>query len=551
MTKPLRCAIYTRKSSDEGLEQDFNSLHAQREACEAFIKSQRHEGWQLVKTAYDDGGISGGTMQRLALQRLLEDIRDRQVDIIVVYKVDRLTRSLADFARMVELFDGHGVSFVSVTQQFNTTSSMGRLTLNVLLSFAQFEREVTGERIRDKIKASKAKGIFMGGRVPLGYRVEDRRLFIQEDEAKTVLHIFERYLALGCVSKLKKELEQNNIRGRAANAIDGSGKAAVFSRGALYDLLRNPVYIGQIKHKDQCHLGQHKPLLKQALWDAVQAQMDSNRNRPKTSSAPPRKTEPSVLIGKISNETGEPLSPTHTVKSGRRYRYYICRGLRAQAGDTGWRLPGKRFEDLVAKAVRHILTDSIALSLALQAASIPATSYGAMIAAIKHRLTETSDERLLKQVVDRVQLESGSMRLTLDLQSLVDQQSEPNRPLLVERLVPIEMKRRGVEMRLVLRSNANVTANVDPILVKVVAKAHVWFDDLASGAVTNIKELAAREGVSPSYVGDILKLAFLSPRMVEQIIAGQQPAELVADHLIRAHALPLDWNAQEQLLGFA
>jgi site-specific DNA recombinase len=452
---------------------------------------------------------------------------------------------------MVELFDAQGVSFVSVTQQFNTTSSMGRLTLNVLLSFAQFEREVTGERIRDKIRASKAKGIFMGGRVALGYRVDDRKLYIQDDEAKTVRHIFERYLALGCVSKLKKELEQHNIRGRAANAIDGSGKAAVFSRGALYDLLRNPVYIGQIKHRDKCHLGQHKPLLKRDLWDAVQAQMDSNRNKPKTSSVLPRKTEASVLMGKISDETGEGLSPTHTVKSGRRYCYYICRGLRTQAGDTGWRLPGKRFEDLVAKAVRHILTDSVALSLALQAADIPATSYGAIIAAIKHRLTEASDERLLKQVVDRVQLESGNMRLTLDLQSLLAQHSEPNRPLMIERLVPIEIKRRGVEMRLVLRSNANVTANVDPILVKVIAKAHVWFEDLASGAVTNIKELATREGVSPSYVGDLIKLAALSPRIVEQIIAGQQPAELAADHLIRAHALPLDWDAQEQLLGFA
>lgn len=218
---------------------------------------------------------------------------------------------------------------------------------------------------------------------------------------------------------------------------------------------------------------------------------------------------------------------------------------------TGWRLPGKRFEDLVAKTVRNILIDSVALSLALQASGIPATSYGAMIAAIKHRLTETSDERLLKDVVDHVRLENGSMRLRLDLQSLVAQQVEPSRPLMIERLVPIEMKRRGVEMRLNLRSNANGSANVDPILVKVIAKAHVWFDDLASGAVTNIKELAAREGVSPSYIGDLLKLAFLSPRMVEQIIAGQQPAALVADHLIRAHALPLDWDAQEQLLGFA
>jgi site-specific DNA recombinase len=550
MTKALRCAIYTRKSSEEGLEQDFNSLHAQREACEAFIKSQRHEGWQLVKTAYDDGGISGGTMQRPALQRLLEDIRNRQVDIIVVYKVDRLTRSLADFARMVELFDGHGVSFVSVTQQFNTTSSMGRLTLNVLLSFAQFEREVTGERIRDKIKASKAKGIFMGGRVPLGYRVEDRKLHIDEAEAKTVRHIFERYLALGCVSKLKKELEASNIRGRSANARNGATEAATFSRGALYDLLRNPVYIGQIRHKGQCHLGQHKPLLKRDLWDAVKAQLDCNWNAPKALSSFERKTGASVLLGKIVDETGDRLTPSHTVKLGRRYRYYISQRLTAEAGDTGWRLPGKRFEDLAAKACRELLNDSVALSLALQAAGVPSTSYGALIATIRHHAVEISDERLLKGVVEQVQLQSGSMKLTLNLESLVDRQTETGQSLMVERTVPIEMKRRGVEMRLVLRSQSIVGASVDPVLVKAIARGHAWFEDLATGAATNIKELAAREGVSPSYVGDLLKLAFLSPRIVEQIIAGQQPAELVADHLIRAHDLPLDWNEQERLLGF-
>ncbi|WP_443749366.1 recombinase family protein [Asticcacaulis solisilvae] len=550
MTKALRCAIYTRKSSEEGLEQDFNSLHAQREACEAFIKSQRHEGWELVEAAYDDGGISGGTMQRPALQRLLDDIRNREVDIIVVYKVDRLTRSLADFARMVELFDAQGVSFVSVTQQFNTTSSMGRLTLNVLLSFAQFEREVTGERIRDKIKASKAKGIFMGGRVPLGYRVEDRKLNIVEDEAKTVRHIYERYLALGCVPDLKRELDRHNIRGRAANAVDGSGKAARFSRGALHDLLRNPAYVGMIRHKDTCHQGQHEPILTRELWNAVQAQLDANRNGPKMPTAP-RKTEPAALIGKVVDEAGERLTPTHTIKKGRRYRYYISQRLTRQGGDTGWRLPGKRFEDLVSKAVRQIFSDSVALSLALQAAGVPATAFGTMIAAIKHRMTEVSDEHLLTQVVKQIQLESASMRLTLDLSSMIDQQGQADQPLLIERLVPIDMKRRGVEMRLVLRSHNNITANVDPILVKIIAKAHTWFEDLATGSVANIKELAAREGVSPSYVGDLLKLAFLSPRVVEQIVAGQQPANLVADHLIRAHALPFDWDAQEQLLGFA
>src|ERR1700724_925947 len=265
-----RCAIYTRKSSEEGLEQDFNSLHAQREACEAFIKNQAGEGWRLVKTAYDDGGLSGGTMERPALQRLLSDINQGLIDVVVVYKVDRLTRALADFAKMVEVFDAHGVSFVAVTQQFNTTTSMGRLTLNVLLSFAQFEREVTGERIRDKIAASKRKGMWMGGVVPLGYEVRERQLVINEAEATTVRHIFTRYCELGSVRLLKEELDRNGARSKvrvSQAGVESGGQA--FSQGALYTLLRNPIYVGEIRHKGVCHPGQHALIVDRAMWDKV------------------------------------------------------------------------------------------------------------------------------------------------------------------------------------------------------------------------------------------------------------------------------------------
>jgi len=265
-----RCAIYTRKSSEEGLEQDFNSLHAQREACEAFIKSQTGEGWRLIKTAYDDGGLSGGTMERPALQHLLEDIRRRLVDVVVVYKVDRLTRSLADFAKMVEVFDAHGVSFVAVTQQFNTTTSMGRLTLNVLLSFAQFEREVTGERIRDKIAASKRKGMWMGGVPPLGYDVRDRKLTVNAAEADTVRLIFRRYLALGCVSRLRADLDQNGVRSK--QRILTSGRAlggCVFGRGALYHLLRNRIYRGEVVHRGIAYPGEHEAIVDEELWNAA------------------------------------------------------------------------------------------------------------------------------------------------------------------------------------------------------------------------------------------------------------------------------------------
>jgi len=269
-----RCAIYTRKSSDEGLEQEFNSLQAQCEACEAYIRSQRHEGWALARTRYDDGGFSGGHMERPALQRLLADIQEGRIDIIVVYKVDRLTRSLADFARLVEIFDTQGVSFVSVTQQFSTTSSMGRLTLNVLLSFAQFEREVTGERIRDKIAASKKKGMWMGGNVPLGYDASERTLIVNPVEAETVRCIFALYREFGCVRRVKEEADRLGLstkRSTTASGIERGGKP--FSRGHLYRLLSNPIYIGRIAHKGQLYPGQHPALIDAETWIAVRDQL--------------------------------------------------------------------------------------------------------------------------------------------------------------------------------------------------------------------------------------------------------------------------------------
>src|SRR5271170_7795159 len=287
MTARVRCAVYTRKSSEEGLEQSFNSLQAQREACESYVASQRHEGWHGIKTHYDDGGFSGGTMDRPALRRLLDDIASGKIDTVVVYKVDRLTRSLADFAKIVEAFDRQGISFVSVTQQFNTTTSMGRLTLNVLLSFAQFEREVTGERIRDKIAASKRKGMWMGGVVPLGYELQDRNLVVHRTDADAVKQIFELYLKLGCVSRLKEHLEQQGMHSK--KRISRTGRAsggAVYSRGALYGMLQNRIYLGEITHKGASYPGQHEAIIDRGLWDEVQAQFKANlqaeRKRPRT-----------------------------------------------------------------------------------------------------------------------------------------------------------------------------------------------------------------------------------------------------------------------------
>src|SRR3989440_5926874 len=315
-----RCAIYTRKSSEEGLEQEFNSLAAQREACEAYIRSQQHEGWLLARTRYDDGGFSGGNLERPAAQRLLADIRAGRIDIVVVYKVDRLTRSLADFARLVEIFDAQGVSFVSVTQQFNTTSSMGRLTLNVLLSFAQFEREVTGERIRDKIAASKKKGMWMGGNVPLGYDASERTLIVNPPEAETVRRIFALYRELGCVRRVKEEADRlwlSTKRSTTANGIERGGRS--FSRGHIYDLLSNPIYIGEIAHKGQLYPGQHAALIDTETWTAVRDQLAANASDHRRKAAA---AEPSLLAGVLVDARGERLTPSPAGKKSPRYRHY-------------------------------------------------------------------------------------------------------------------------------------------------------------------------------------------------------------------------------------
>jgi DNA invertase Pin-like site-specific DNA recombinase len=329
----LRCAVYTRKSSEHGLEQDFNSLDAQREAAEAYIKSQAHEGWKLIKTHYADGGLSGGTLQRPALQSLLGDIQARKIDVVVVYKVDRLTRSLADFAKLVELFEAHGVSFVSVTQQFNTTTSMGRLTLNVLLSFAQFEREIAGERIRDKFAASRRKGMWMGGTIPLGYDVRDRKLIVNEAEADTVRLIFQRYLALGCVSRLRVDLDRQGVRSK--QRILTSGRVlggASFGRGALYHLLRNRIYRGEVLHKGIAYPGEHEAIVNEELWNAVQARLSGNLTRRRQS-----RLETGVLLGGlIFDDRGNRMSPTYTVRRGNRYRYYISQA-QLRGGEAGSR----------------------------------------------------------------------------------------------------------------------------------------------------------------------------------------------------------------------
>src|SRR5450631_1264537 len=378
--KKTRCAIYTRKSSEEGLEQAFNSLDAQREACTAFIASQKHEGWTVLPTLYDDGGFSGGTMQRPALKRLIADIEAGQIDVIVVYKVDRLTRALSDFAKLVDVFDRRGVSFVSITQQFNTTTSMGRLTLNVLLSFAQFEREVTGERIRDKVAASKKKGMWMGGMPPLGYDVKNRKLVVNEDEARIVVDIYRRYPALKSVHALRDDLADAGIKSKRRMRPDGTAYGGqTLSRGALYLILQNRLYRGEIPHKGNAYPGEHPAIVDKPLWDDVQAVLAANRVERATGA---RASHPSLLTGMVFDEAGGRLTPTHAVKKGTRYRYYVSTALitgatRSQSG--GRRIPAGDLETLVMDRLRAFFASPTAILDAIDAEADGGSGCGRLI----------------------------------------------------------------------------------------------------------------------------------------------------------------------------
>ena len=554
---PIRhCAIYTRKSTEEGLEQDFNSLHAQREACEAFIKSQAGEGWKLIKTAYDDGGYSGGTIERPALQRLLADIRAGLIDVVVVYKVDRLTRSLADFAKMVELFDAQRVSFVAVTQQFNTTTSMGRLTLNVLLSFAQFEREVIGERIRDKIAASKRKGMWVGGVPPLGYDIRERKLVVNQGQAQTVRQIFERYVELGSVRLLKRDLDQRGIVSGIKVSKNGKQRGGKpFSRGALYHLLSNPIYLGEIRHKNERHPGQHEAIVSRELWERVQERLRTRAVR----QGEGRKTEAprSPLAGKLFDEKGEPLYVQGAAKGHRRYRYYVSRKLvrsGPEDAEHGWRLSAPEVERSVSAAARQILADRDAIAQAVEESGSDAHRLPAVLKSAQawsERLrTKREAAAALADLIERTDLSRDGIRVTLKvpIPPAEEQKGAPPRHIVLTRFVPMQMKRRGVEMRMVLEGDATAV-RVDLPLLKAVARARRWSQDLIAGRVQSVSEIARREELDRRSVHRLLRLGFLSPRIVEAIAEGRQPPDLTVIGLSRRVDLPLLWRAQEQALG--
>jgi len=560
----VRCAIYTRKSSEEGLEQQFNSLQAQREACEAFITSQRHEGWVCLRAGYDDGGFSGATMGRPALQRLLADLTAGRVDIVVVYKIDRLTRSLADFAKIVEILDARTASFVSVTQQFNTTTSMGRLTLNVLLSFAQFEREVIGERIRDKIAASKKKGMWMGGVPPLGYRVQDRKLVIVDSEAELVRAIFRRYAELGSVRLLKAELEAQGRKSKSWTSAAGrviGGKP--FSRGALYLMLRNRTYRGEIVHQGQSHPGEHPPVIDPPLWDAVQMRLAVNTTERNSTT---RTQQPSLLAGMLFDAEGNRMTPSYADKQGTRYRYYVSRPLIIQdrcESATALRIPAGEIEHLVTSRVRQWLLDPGGI---YQSTRLPDPSAQrrliARAAEIGKSWTElpgTRQRAFLTTLIDRIDVGADQMDIHLRptrLAALLDVAATPLPSVSDEESqtlsVPIRLRRAGREITMRIDgTDPFATAKPDARLVKLLIRARRFNAALVGSDGVPFAALAKREGVSPSYFTRLVRLSYLAPDITEAILDGRQPPDLTADKLLAHSRLPLGWHEQKAVLGFA
>ena len=561
----IRCAIYTRKSSEEGLEQAFNSLDAQREACESFVKSQKHEGWTVLPAMYDDGGLSGGTLERPALKRLLADIEARRIDTVVVYKVDRLTRSLGDFAKIVEVFDCHQVSFVSVTQQFNTTTSMGRLTLNMLLSFAQFEREVTGERIRDKIAASKKKGMWMGGVPPLGYDARDRSLVINEAEAETVRHIYRRYAALGSVRALRAELAHDGIRSKVR--VDRYGRQTggkPTSRGALYLLLQNQLYRGRITHKDQHYPGQHDAIVDEDLWDIVQAKLAANRIDRDIGTG---SDQPSLLMGLLYDDTGARMSPSHSTKKGRRYRYYVSKGLIRGNGQTkahGLRVPAGDLEAIVCERLRQFLGDEAAVydglrKMGLNSACRQEAVAGAVrLAAGWSALSPATKRTVLMALVQRIDLNRDAVEIAVrpgqipDL-SLEEDERAPSLPTdlgdesLLTLTVPARLRRVGMETRLLIEGDDKARAP-DRSLVRLIAQAHRFREMVLRGDGKRIADLAAEAGVGDSYFSRILRLGFLAPDLTAMILRGDHPITLTANQLSMNTHPALDWNEQRKTM---
>ena len=516
-----RCAIYTRKSTEEGLEQAFNSLDAQREACAAYILSQAHEGWELVNEHYDDGGWSGGNMARPALQQLLTDVAAGKVDVIVVYKVDRLTRSLADFARIVEALDKAGASFVSVTQAFNTTTSMGRLTLNVLLSFAQFEREVTSERIRDKVAASKRKGMWMGGPVPLGYRLDNRKLLIDEHDAETVRLIFRRYLELRSVGALADELAATGIQTKLRHYANGRSVGGVcFSRGPLALLLQNPIFIGKVQHRGDLFDGEHEAIIELDVWEQVQQSLAANRREWLHGD---RARSPSLLTGLIKDQDGRPMTPVFTSRGNCQHRYYVTRLKPGEDKKTAWRVPAGDIDRAVLECTSKFLIQRAAEELDSEDRAFPTNLA---------QLSVPEQRKILLEAKVRVHLSASGITVSAGNDS--EQIS-----------LRARYARRGNELKLVV-ADQGTAKEPDPVMLKLLAHASVARESILAGTPDPLVS-----HYSKRHYWQLLRLNWLAPDIVTAIIEGRQPPSLTGRRLLRAADVPVSWEEQRRYFGFA
>jgi site-specific DNA recombinase len=537
--RPIRCAIYTRKSTEEGLEQDYNSLHAQRDACAAYVLSQAGEGWTLLPEVYDDGGFSGGNMERPALKRLMADVASGRIDVVVVYKVDRLTRALTDFSRIVDVLDKAGASFVSVTQAFNTTTSMGRLTLNVLLSFAQFEREVTGERIRDKIAASKKLGMWMGGGVPLGYEASGRTLVINPTEAETVRGIFRRYLETGSVHQVHQELTMAGVvskRRTTKAGVETGGRP--MDRGALFHMLRNRTYVGEIPHKTRSYPGQHPAIIDRETFDAVQACLDENDRKQRLPGEARRPHKGAPLMGLLFDSAGNPMSPVKATKPNKpSYHYYVSTALTTGRPDKAGavsRISAPLLEDIVVRRLGELRIIDSALV--------------------------TPDWTTARDVIDRVEVAADAVIIRFDEERL----KISARDLIPESRVGIDrLERRGdvpmteIKVRLVRRggtmvavgpegSSAIASTRIDRVMAAALIRAESWKRRLFAGEIDSINQIAEAEGVSGAFVRRMIRPAFLAPDLKAAILDGRQPVGLTLEAVTRAE-LPLDWTEQRRL----
>ena len=532
--KKIRCAIYTRKSTEEGLEQEFNSLQAQREACEAYIKSQKHENWQLLPTEYDDGGYSGGNMERPALKRLLQDVQNGLVDIIVVYKIDRLTRSLMDFSKIVEVLDKHKASFVSITQHFNTTTSMGRLTLNMLLSFAQFEREVTGERIRDKISASKKKGMWMGGKPPLGYYRKDKKIYPDEEKAKLVTSIFQKYVVLKSTTLLKDWLAEQGYN---------------ISVGNLNCILRNKAYIGLVGHKGTWYPGEHQGIIDKSLFEQVQTVMANNRiNRQHYD---PSK---SLLAGKLYDDKGNAMSPSWSTGSGgKKYRYYVSQAIiRKEPSKLGKisKVSLSQLENFIDSWFEQFLREKAKIHSYIQHFEV-AKQKKILKLLSSYTITRSIEKALIK----RVQLNPNEVEITLHAEQVVELFNAIYENREMHQLKTEELK---TENAYTEPYHIGTIANGEKIivgqfiepkkrpnteLIKILNQAYKWHQEIITGAST--QDIAKRDKVCVQYVRRILNLSFLSPKIVRAILNGTQPADCTLKKLLSIKSS--NWQEQEQI----